>query len=154
MASKTGCVSVGEPLSAKDRRRRGLSLQRFTGFAEQAGVFNCDYRLRREPLNHLDLSFGEWSDGLAAKGKHADGAVIAKQRRSKERPITSFLLRRQKRAFGVGQHVGYLDDPGVHQGSADHAAATRFEPVGFRVVDPVWGKPVVRDVYEGRTILT
>src|SRR5215469_14439458 len=65
---------------------RRLLLQCLTGFADEASIFHCDYRLRREIFNKGNLFLGEWTH-LSARGDDlAQQDIILAQRDKEDAP--------------------------------------------------------------------
>jgi hypothetical protein len=67
-------------------RGRGLLLQRFAQFVEQAGVFDGDDGLIGEVLDQLDLLVGERPHLLAVDHDRTDQLLLLQHRHEKHRP--------------------------------------------------------------------
>src|SRR5215469_8467515 len=61
-------------------RGRGLLLQRLARLINEAGVLDCDYRLRGEVLQQCDLLFGKWPHLFAVGGDVAEQCAVLAQR--------------------------------------------------------------------------
>src|SRR5262249_17543783 len=99
---------------AEDLGGRGLLLERFTQFVEQAHVLDGDDSLRGEILNQIYLLIVEGSDLLTIDGDDSNEFIVLEHRDIEKGPIAAELNGgdAQRIAFDVGlfrPDVGNLD---------------------------------------------
>src|SRR5262249_23821100 len=94
---------------------RGLLLQRFALFGNQAGILDGDHRLVGEGANQFQLSVSKWLDTLACKYDRPNGFAFTQQRHAKRASLPT-QPDRDLSIAGFSGHVVNMHDAAFADG--------------------------------------
>ena len=111
---------------------------------EQSNVLDGNHRLVGESGHQIDLLLAEWVHLVAGERKDADRRPVTQERHAEDGSEPKCPLIASRTVFGIGQHVGDMNDLALQRDAPNRATAARSLRVVERVLPGLARKSVGR----------